>query len=193
MSEIAARYRSRAEIFAAKVAAVRPEQWSNPSPCEEWTAREVVGHIVDMHGVMLRPLGRSLTPAPTVEEDPLTAFVCARADVEALLSDPVTAAREVDTPTGRLSVEQHIDQVVSADMVLHGWDLARAAGQDDTIDPVEVKAMWPKAQQIPEEMRTPGAFGPGIVVFGPEVKVPDDAPLQDRFLGLLGRDPHWSA
>ena len=37
--------------------------------------------------------------------------------------------------------------------------------------------------------RTPGAFGPGVVVFGPRVIVPDDAPMQDRLLGLLGRDP----
>ncbi|GAA3107149.1 TIGR03086 family metal-binding protein [Streptosporangium carneum] len=193
MSDVAARYRIRADIFAAKVTAVRPGQWSSPSPCEGWTARDVVGHIVDMHAAMLRPLGGSLSPAPVVEEDPLAAFAAARADVEALLADPATAARQVDTPAGRLSVELHVDQVVSADMVLHGWDLARATGQDDTIDPAELEAMWPDVQRIPDEMRVPGAFGPGIVVFGPEVEVPDDAPLQHRVLGLLGRDPHWSA
>ncbi|MGI5268760.1 TIGR03086 family metal-binding protein [Nonomuraea sp. CA-218870] len=191
MNEIAARYGVRADNFAAKVAAVRPDQWSNPSPCDEWNARDVVGHIVDMHGAMLSPLGKSLSAAPTVEEDPLAAFVSARADVEALLADRAIAASEVGTPAGRLTVEQHVDQVVSADMVLHGWDLARATGQDDTIDPSEIEAMWPGLQQIPEKMRIPGALGPGIVVFGPEVKVPDDAPLQHRVLGLLGRDPQW--
>ena len=41
-----------------------------------------------------------------------------------------------------------------------------------------------------DKMRTPGAFGPGIVVFGPEVPVPADAPLQDRLLGFIGRDPY---
>ncbi|MEV4015588.1 TIGR03086 family metal-binding protein [Nonomuraea angiospora] len=193
MSEIADRYRTRADIFAAKIAAVAPGRWSNPSPCAEWTARDVVGHIVDMHAAMLSPLGRSLSPAPPVEEDPAAAFTAARADVESLLTDPATAAREIDTPGGRMSVEQHIDQVVSADMVLHGWDLARATGQDDTIDPAEIEEMWPAVQRIPDEMRVPGAFGPGIVVFGPEVEVPGDAPLQHRVLGLLGRDPHWSA
>ncbi|MER7133251.1 TIGR03086 family metal-binding protein [Streptosporangium saharense] len=193
MSDIATRYRNRADIFAAKVAAVEPDRWSDPSPCAEWTARDVVGHIVDMHAVMLRPLGRSLSPAPSVAEDPLAAFVAARADVEALLDDPATAGREVDTPGGRMTVERHVDQVVSVDMVLHGWDLARATGQDDTIDPAEVEAMWPGLQHLPDEMRIPGAFGPGVVVFGPEVKVPDDAPLQHRLLGLLGRDPNWSA
>ncbi|MER5999228.1 TIGR03086 family metal-binding protein [Nonomuraea sp. NPDC051941] len=193
MSEIADRYRTRADIFAAKIAAVAPGQWSHPSPCAEWTARDVVGHIVDMHAAMLSPLGRSLSPAPPVEEDPAAAFASARADVEPLLTDPAAAAREIDTPGGRMSVERHIDQVVSADMVLHGWDLARATGQDDTIDPAEIEEMWPAVQRIPEEMRIPGAFGPGVVVFGPEVAVPGDAPLQHRVLGLLGRDPHWSA
>ncbi|MFD0890734.1 TIGR03086 family metal-binding protein [Streptosporangium algeriense] len=193
MSDIATRYRNRADIFAAKIAAVEPGRWSDPSPCEEWTARDVVGHIIDMHAVMLRPLGRSLSPAPSVTEDPLAAFAAARADVEALLGDPATAERKVDTPTGNQTVEQHIDQVVSADMVVHGWDLSRATGQDDTIDPAEVEAMWPHAQYIPDEMRIPGAFGPGVVVLGPEVEVPDDAPLQHRLLGLFGRDPNWSA
>ncbi|MEV7550102.1 TIGR03086 family metal-binding protein [Amycolatopsis sp. NPDC089917] len=189
MNAIADRYRVRADAFESKVAAVGAGQWENRSPCEEWNARDVVGHIVDMHGVILRPLGRESGTAPSLKEDPLGAFRAARADVEAVLADPVLMATDHETPAGKMTVEQHIDQVVSADMVVHGWDLARATGQDDTIDPEEVARMWPGAQEIPEQMRIPGAFGPGIVVFGPEVKVPEDAPLQDRLLGLLGRDP----
>jgi len=53
--------------------------------------------------------------------------------------------------------------------------------------------MWPGAQEMDERMRTPGAFGPGVVVFGPVVEVPADAPVSDRLLGLLGRDPYWVA
>jgi uncharacterized protein (TIGR03086 family) len=190
MNAIADRYRRRADAFEGKVAAVRAGQWENRSPCEEWNARDVVGHIVDMHCAMLRPFGRDLSPAPSLAEDPLAAFKAARADVEGILADPALAATEQETPMGKVTAEQHIDQVVSADMVVHGWDLARATGQDDTIDPDEVAGMWPDAQSIPEEMRIPGAFGPGIVVVGPEVKVPEDAPLQDRLLGLMGRDPY---
>ena len=114
-----------------------------------------------MHGVMLRPLGRSLSPAPSLDDDPLGAFRAARADVEALLDDPALAATECDTPMGRMTLEQHVDGVVSEDMVLHGWDLARATGQDDTIDPAEIDRLWPGVQDIPAEMRIPGAFGPG--------------------------------
>ncbi|WP_204039023.1 TIGR03086 family metal-binding protein [Acrocarpospora phusangensis] len=192
MSDIAARYTSRADAFQAKIRQVRPEQWSNQSPCADWTARDVVQHIIDMHGAMLAPLGRSLSPAPSVADDPLAAFVAARADVETLLNTPELAATTAETPSGPMSMEQHVDQVVSADMVLHGWDLAKATGQDPTIESADIQSMWPTVQHVPAEFRIPEAFGPGIVVYGPEVKVPEDSTLQDRLLGLIGRDPNWT-
>jgi uncharacterized protein (TIGR03086 family) len=189
-SEVAERYRRRADAFEATVAAVPDTDWSRPSPCAEWDARGVVGHIVDMHQVMLRPYGRTAT-GPGVGDDPLGAFRAARAEVAAILDDPDLAAQETESPAGRMPGADMIDQVVSADMVLHRWDLARATGQDDTIDATELERMWPGLLEIPDIMRVPGAFGPGITVFGPVVEVPPDAPLQDRALGLLGRDPAW--
>ncbi|MFI6388101.1 TIGR03086 family metal-binding protein [Nonomuraea sp. NPDC050540] len=195
MNEITDVYRRRADAFEAKVAAVRPEQWSEPSPCAQWTARDVVGHIVDMHAVMLSPIGRALSPAPSVKEDPLAAFRAARADVEALLADPVAAATECDTPAGRFTAARHVNEVMSADLPLHGWDLAKATGQDATIDPEDVRLSWESVSGLPPELieqyRTPGAFGPGVEVFGPEVKVGPDASPQDRLLGMIGRDPNW--
>ena len=186
-SEIAARYRRRADVFQRKIEAVRPDQWSNQSPCEAWQARDVVGHIVFMHGVMLRPVGRELNPAPPVEDDPLGAFLAARADVEAILADPEVSAREIDWYTGRLRMEQIVDQVVSMDMVLHGWDLSRATGQDDTMDPAELERGYEFLDDMDASMlRVPG-------ILGPEVPVAADAPLQDRVLGFLGRDPTWKA
>lgn len=193
MSELAERYRRRANAFEAKVAAVAPEQWANQSPCEKWSARDVLDHIVSMHGVMLRPVNEALPKAPTVAEDPLGAFRAARASVEAVLDDPELAGADCDTPAGRMTAADQIDQLVSDDLVLHGWDLARATGQDETMDPADVERLWASTSAIPAEVmvryRTPGAFGPGIEVFGPEVKVPEDAPLQDRLLGFVGRNP----
>ncbi|MEU8225803.1 TIGR03086 family metal-binding protein [Kribbella sp. NPDC048915] len=189
MGEIAERYRRRADAFERKVAAVQPDQWENQSPCERWTARDVVDHVVTMHAAMLSPVARKLEPAA----DPLTAFQEARAAIEDVLDDPVAALTEADTPAGTLTTEQHIDQVVSDDLVIHGWDLARATGQDETIDPVEVERLWTAAVAVPPELmakfRTPGAFGEGIEVYGPEVPVPPEATLQDRLLGYLGRRP----
>jgi uncharacterized protein (TIGR03086 family) len=189
VSEISDRYRRRADLFEQTVRAVDPDAWDNQSPCTDWRARDVVGHVVEMHGFMLRPLTRGLSPAPSIEDDPLGAFLAARADIETVLDNFAIAGIETDTPMGNVTIEQHVDGVVSTDLIIHRWDLARGTGQDDTIDPDELPGMWAGAQQIPEQMRTPGAFGPGIVVFGPLVVVPDDAPLQDRLLGLLGRNP----
>ena len=196
MSAIADRYRRHADAFERKVAAVRPEQWSNQSPCAAWDARSVVEHVVVMHGVMLRPVDRAPSPAPSVQEDPVGAFTAARADVEAVLDDPELAGRECDTPNWRMTVAQQIDEVVSDDLVLHGWDLARATGQDDRMDPEDVERLWTNTTAIPAALmakyRTPGAFGPGVEVYGPEVEIAAEAPLQDRLLGLIGRDPGWS-
>lgn len=191
-SGIAHRYRRRADAFEATVAAVDDDGWDRPSPCPEWNARDVVRHIVDMHHVMLRSYGRQPTAAD-VDADPLGAFRAARADVEAILEDPVLAGQETESPAGTRAGADMVDQVASEDLVVHRWDLTRATGQDDTIDPAELARMWPALQQIPDVMRVPGAFGPGITVFGPVVEVPADAPLQDRALGLVGRDPAWTA
>jgi uncharacterized protein (TIGR03086 family) len=143
----------------------------------------------------VRPLDRELSSAPSVADDPVGASRAARADIEAVLDDPALADRECHTPNGRMTVEQQIGDVVSDDLVLHGWDLARATGQDDTMDPDDVERLWSITTAIPPELmekyRTPGAFGPGDEVYGPEVKVSEDAALQDRLLGLIGRDPGW--
>jgi uncharacterized protein (TIGR03086 family) len=195
MSAIADRYRRHADAFEGMVVAVQHDQWGNQSPCEAWSARDVLDHLVSMHSYMVRSVDRELSPAPSVEDDPVGAFRAARADVEGVLDDPNLASRLCDTPNGQMAVEQQIDEVVSDDLVLHGWDLARATGQDDTMDPEDVERQWSITSAIPaqlmEKYRTPGAFGPGVEVFGPEVKVPADAPLQDRLLGLIGRDPAW--
>ena len=192
MGEIAERYRRRADAFEAKVAAVKADQWGNQSPCEKWSARDVVDHIVAMHGYMLMPVNRRLTAVP-VAEDPLGAFRAAKAAVEAVLDDPEAAEQDCDTPAGRMTVEAQIDQVVSDDLVLHGWDLARATGQNETMDPADVERLWTSTTAIPADVmtkyRTPDAFGPGIEVYGAEVEVPEDAPLQDRLLGFIGRNP----
>jgi hypothetical protein len=55
----------------------------------------VVGHIVFMHGYMLRPMGRGPSPAPSVQEDPLGSFNAARADVEAVLDEPRARLRRM--------------------------------------------------------------------------------------------------
>ena len=195
MSEVAARYRRRAEGFERTLLGVREDQWSAPSPCSEWSVRDVVAHVVAMHAVVVAAAGVELPGTPAVEDDPLGAFRTARAEVEHVLAVPALAAIESTTPAGTMTVEEEIDHVASEDLPQHRWDVARATGQHDAIDAEDLALLWAKARSTPpavmEKYRTPGAFGPGIVVYGPEVPVPEDAPLQDRLLGHLGRDPGW--
>jgi len=82
VSAIADRYSRHADAFERKIIAVRTDQWANQSSCEAWSARDVVSHIVSMHGYMLRPVGRGFDAAPTVLDDPFGAFKAARADLQ---------------------------------------------------------------------------------------------------------------
>lgn len=192
-AESLARYRRRADVFESLIRATPESKWSAPSPCDDWDARGVVDHIVVMHDVMFRPVDVTPTDGPSVADDPLGAFRRARADVESLLTDPEIALRMTSTPAGELTVADMIDQALSQDIVFHCWDLAMATGQDSTIDPDDLASSLQVAEGIPPQMYEPGAFGPDVVVFGPKVPVSDDASEQERLLGLIGRDAHWSA
>ena len=188
---IADRYRRRAARFEELIRGAGSYAWASQSPCHDWTARDVVDHVVDMHAAMLAPLGRSLGPESSTAAGPIDAFTSARARLQHALDDPAVAGTACDTPTGTLTFAEHVDAALSVDLVLHGWDLARATGQDDTIQAEDLQLLWPIAKAIPEQFRVPGAFRPGLVVFGPQVPVAADAPLQDKILGLYGRDPAW--
>lgn len=192
-AQVLKHYRRRADAFESLVAATRDDQWSDQSPCDKWDARAVVEHIVMMQDVMLRPLDLTPSAGPPVADDPLGAFRRARADVEALLVDPANASRMTSSPAGALSVADMVHQVASQDLVHHGWDLAKATGQDATMHPDDVAELLPVVEGLPPEVYIPGAYGPDIEVLGPKVPVAADASPQDRLLGLLGRDPHWVA
>ena len=182
MTEVAARYHTLAAAFEQRIHDVEPEQWSNPTPCTEWTARDLVGHVVGTHGMMLGFIGQSLSSAPTVEDDPLAAFKAARSDMEAVLDDPELARTEYDGLFGRTNISATVDRFLGFDLVVHGWDLARATGQDEHIDPPEVERIWAHARKLGDNIRQPG-------VCAPAVEIGDDASEQDRLLAYLGRDP----
>jgi uncharacterized protein (TIGR03086 family) len=191
--DIAGRYRRRAARFEELILGVGRVAWASQSPCQGWTARDVVDHVVGMHAAMLAPLGRSLGPESSAVAGPIGAFTSARARLQHALDDPAVAGIACDTPTGTLTFAEHVDAALSVDLVVHGWDLARATGQDDTIQHEDLQLLWPIAEAIPEQFRVPGAFRPGLVVLGPQVPVAADAPLQHKILGMYGRDPAWQS
>ncbi|MGH3098937.1 MAG: TIGR03086 family metal-binding protein [Streptosporangiales bacterium] len=182
MTEIASRYRKLAAEFTRHVADVPEEHWEDPSPCAGWTAGDVLRHVHDFHQHLPEYAGLSLDLPTSVDDRPLDAWVEARDAMQALLDDPERAGAEYDGMFGRTSVEQTVDQFVNFDLLIHGWDIARATGQDETLPADEVKQAYEGAVALGDNLRRDG-------VCGPEVPVSADAPLQDRLLGLLGRTP----
>jgi uncharacterized protein (TIGR03086 family) len=180
MSEIAERYARHADQFAATVAAVPADRWEAPSPCEGWTARDVVRHVVDTHGMFLGFVGRSLPDGPSVDHDPAGAFANARGAVQADHEDDERAAAEFDGFFGRRSFASGVDQFLAGDLVIHRWDLGTAAGLDVRLDADEIARAWRDLEVFGDAARQPG-------VFGPAVEPPPEADEQTRLLAYTGR------
>lgn len=181
MSAAAERYRKVAGQFTDKVALVPADRWSSPSPCEGWTARDVVRHCIDSSGLFLGFIGREVPAGPSVDDDPLAAWTNARDTVQAALDDPAVATTEYDGFAGKATFEEGVDRFLSTDLVVHGWDLARAAGLDDRMDAEEVARARAAMGSMPEHMlRSPGAFGPAV-------DTPAGANPQTELLAYLGR------
>lgn len=184
MTEIADRYRRRAAGFTTRVEAVPEEHWARPSPCDEWTARDVVRHVVNTSRMFLGFIGHEPPPWPAVDDDPAGAWAAARDAIQAALDDPAVARLEYDGQLGRAVFEQSVDRFLSADALIHTWDLARAVGLDDRLDADDVhtslEAMAALEDTVGELMRKSGAFGP-------KLDPPADADEQTRLLAFLGR------
>ena len=182
MTEISDRYRRLSQAFADTVAEVPEDRWENPSPCEDWTARDVVRHVVQTPGIFWGMIGREYPEPPSVDDDPAAAVAAARDAMQRARDDPATATTEFDGFFGRTSFEQAVDRFVNFDLVVHRWDLARATGLDETMPPDEVARLSEEVAGYGDAARSPG-------VFGPEIDVPPDADPQAALLGQLGRHP----
>src|SRR5688500_7653768 len=181
MSQISERYERVTQQFTDRVRAVPDDAWENPSPCEGWTARDVVGHLTEWVPGFLGAQGVEFPAVPPVADDPVGAWEGVRTTVAGALADPELAARPVETPFGTQPLAETVDMIVTGDVFTHTWDLARATGQDETLDPDEVRRMIAGMGAIPDEvLRADGMFGPPI-------DVPADADDQTRFLGYAGR------
>src|SRR6476619_4224011 len=138
MSEISDRYRRLSQAFADTVAAVPDDRWSDPTPCEEWTARDVVRHVVETPGMFFGMIGVEYPALPSVDDDPEAAVAAARDVMKGAIDDPQTATPEFDGFFGRSSFEQAVGRFANFYRVVHRWDLARATGLDETMPADEV-------------------------------------------------------
>ncbi len=161
--------------------------WDAPAPVEGWTARDVVRHLVDWFGGFLEGgSGLTLPTGPSVDDDPVGAWATRADAVQAILDGPEVASRDFSNPhTGTMPVGTAVSQFYTGDVFMHSWDLARASGQDDTLDPDVCAAMYEGMLPIEDLMRSSGQYGPRVV------DVLDDADPQTKLLAFIGRDPGW--
>jgi uncharacterized protein (TIGR03086 family) len=182
MTEITDRYRRVADTFSARIAEVPPDAWDSPSPCEGWAARDVVAHVTEASGRFLGRVGVELPEGLDATADPVGAWEVARQAMLAALEDPAVAGQEYDSPMGPTTLERTVGMFGVGDVLVHTWDLARATGLDEQLDPDEVRRLYEVMSPNDEMMRKGDSFGP-------KVEVPDDADEQTKLLAFTGRHP----
>lgn len=187
--DVATLHRRAVEDWDARVAAVGEEDWGRPTPCQGWTVRDLVNHVV----------GEELWAVPLLEGHTI-AEVGDRFDGDVLGAAPqdtsheaaTAAARAVDDASsdgvvhlsyGDERVEEYVRQL-AADHLVHGWDLSVATGGNPHLDPelVAEVADWFAGRE--ELYRAAGAIGPHVEAGG-------DA--ETELLAAFGRDARWAA
>lgn len=182
-----------AGAVAVRVArGVRPDQLDAPTPCPDWDVRTLVNHLVLWSAFRSEAAARKQPTDETYTED--TDFTQGDwAETFAAQLDRATAAwaepGATDGETGLAGGSMPatvIAAMMLGELVVHGWDLATATGQELAVDPEVLAAVREFGDTMGPMARQMGAFGA-------EVSVPDTAPPLDQVLGLVGRDPHWAA
>ena len=185
-AEIATRHLRVCGRFGQVVAA-GPGRWSAPSPCSDWDARAVVEHVIGFHDVLLlRPMGaKPVRP----KDDPVRRWELTWTALGALLGQPGLFDGLVDVPAIGNNPSTRIDAaplvgLLSQDVLVHTWDLARAVGADDQLDP-ELCTFF--LSRLPDDQTEQVRSG----MYGPPLEPPPDAGPQAALLARMGRDPGW--
>ncbi len=178
-NEVIDRVTALVDGFDARVRATPADRWGNAAPCEGWTARDVVVHV----GNNLLGLGAALQGAAPrqigADDDIVAAWTEARDTFLAGVSTGDLSAT-VPGPFGPMPAEQVIGRLVSTDVLVHTWDLARAVGGDERLPEDAVAGAYSGLKPMDAMIRQPG-------VFGQKVTAPEGADLQTEFLCFLGR------
>ena len=182
--------------MADLIEGVPDELLGAPTPCLDYTLGDLVDHVrrltlaftaaakKDTAGMTS---GRAPGDASSLGDDWRTRIPRDLAALAEAWRDP--AAWTGMTMAGGIDLPGELAGLIALDeLVVHGWDVARASGQDFDQDRESLEAVHAFLKQF----SGPGQEEAREGMFGPEVAVPGDAPLLDRLIGLTGRDPNWS-
>jgi uncharacterized protein (TIGR03086 family) len=180
-------YQRSVEEFGQRAMAIGGGDWDRPTPCAAWTVRDLLRHLV-YEELWAPPLLEGQTVAEVGDRfegdilgaDPQSAWKEAAAAALGPAT-PDVLSRTVHLSFGDFSGEDYLGQL-TADHVIHAWDLARAIGGDERLAPDLVEFVHTLMAPQVEQWRAAG-------VFGPATEVPPDADLQTKLLALTGRTP----
>ncbi|WP_328308228.1 TIGR03086 family metal-binding protein [Streptomyces sp. NBC_00442] len=174
---------------------VRDDQLAGPTPCPAYALRDLLAHVLGL-GAAFQDAARKKTgpttgtapgtvAPPELPDDWRTSLPEQLAAMTDAWRDP--AAWEGEAQIGGLRLPAAVTGRVGLDeLVVHGWDVARATGQDYRPAAADLEVSYAFLAPSKDD---PAARG---TAFGPAVQVPHDAPLLDRVIGMSGRDPHWA-
>ncbi|MEV7792296.1 TIGR03086 family metal-binding protein [Streptomyces sp. NPDC087512] len=166
---------------------------ADPTPCPDMAVRNLLGHLTGL-AVAFRDAARKELGVTTDTDPGATVPDIGpgwREELTKVLGELAEAWRAPEAWTGMTRAGgfdlpgEAAGAVVADELVIHGWDLARATGQEYRPDPAALQVAYGLLSAAAEEAdRDTG-------MFGPVVAVPADAPLLDRAVGLSGRHPGW--
>ncbi len=175
--------------FGDRVHRVGADQWSGTTPSTEWTVHDLVGHVVGecawvpplVGGKTIADVGDSLS-GDLLGDDPVAAWDQQSGAALTSWREPGALDRTVHLSYGDESALEYCRQV-AFDVLVHSWDLARAIGDDDALDPhaVDHALEW-LTPEVLDAWSRGGAFAA-------QVSVAADASPQDRLIALTGRQP----
>ncbi len=185
--EMADRHRQVCKAFGDEVGVVG-DRWQAQSPCGEWDARGVMEHVIGFHDVLLlRPLAAK---PHRPKDDPVGRWEATFAALDQLLRRPRLFEGVVDVPAVGNNPPSQIDAagivpLLSLDVLVHTWDLGRAAGHRVILDPDLCRAFL---QGLPSDDTALYRTG----MYQNPLEVPQGSGAQAKLLARLGRDPRWS-
>jgi uncharacterized protein (TIGR03086 family) len=172
-------WQQAADNFDRHYRSIDDAQWTASTPCAEWSVRELVDHTVQSQAALAGALGVDVGVGEAVAAADWPTVQAAFADA---LAEPTLLEGDPDPDVFGGMPKHQLMGLAIGDLLIHGWDLARALGADESLPPEVVETVHLGLQRIPDEQMRGAAFGP-------EVEVPSDASAQDKLLAFTGRRP----
>jgi len=182
-------YHRTVESWTDRVSGVKDEQWDDPTPCSEWTVRELVNHVVGedrwttplMRGRTIEEVGTDLD-GDLLGDDPIGNALRAAGEATTVVAELLPTGGKVNLSYGPEDVAEYVHQL-AADHLVHGWDLAAATGGDRDLEEDLMRDLGEWFAEREELYRSAGLVGPRLDASGD---------LQTELLAAAGRDARWT-